>query len=163
MRSTQALPTDDRGLQVLFTKVGLAAIGLCVVVTLLFQTVIGLGTRLETYVLLALWIALPGMWLGWVLATQNKTRYFLANDAIEVQTKLLTGVRKELFRYDTILGLTVRQDFWGKRYDYGDITLDTPQLGKHIVLKYIARPNAQVESLKSAVAAHDNLRLRHRA
>jgi len=150
------LPTNRHALKVLIAKTGVVAIGTCIVVTLVFR-VIGIGIRIENVFLFAMWLLIPGMWIGWTLYMQSqwdKTTYTLTADSVIVAKRGWTSVVKQMYRYDSILSVTVRQDWAGTRHNYGDIQLEIPRLSKQVALRYISEPEKQVVELKALVAQH---------
>lgn len=154
--------TNITGLYVLFAKTGASVVGLCLVISVLFMQFIALGTRVEHYILLALWVLLPLMWAGWALALRakwDKTSYALTDDAIVLSTKQLGGGgRKQLYRYDAILSVSASSGLWGGRYNYGDIALDIPRLDRQVMLRHVANPEDVAEQIKSHVAHHGTKR-----
>lgn len=150
------LRTNDMSLRVGIATTGLAVLGICLLLTVIFRAVLGLGTNIERYVLLALWILLPGMWiLGSVMARRRwgKTSYKLTNDALVViQTSTFGGKSRQLYRYDSIIAVDVEQDAWGSRHGYGDIYLEIPRLHKRVVLKAVMEPEKQTRELKARIA-----------
>lgn len=154
------LHTNIKGLYVLFVKTSVGVVGVCILTTVLFQRFIALGTRLEQYVLLALWVLLPVTWIVWALMTRakwSKTSYVLTRDAIAVQVKRLGGgVHSDLYRYDAIISVSVRAGVWGGLYGYGDVHIAIPQIHKTIVLRFINQPDTLATKIKAHVAAYNH-------
>lgn len=156
------LRTNIMGLNVVIAKTGIAVLLICVFVTVIFRTVLGLGLNIERYILWALWVLLPGMWLiGSMIARDKwrKTSYKLTDDALVVSRgNMMGGGNRQMYRYDAIIAVDVKQDIWGSRYGYGDVYLEIPRLGRHVVLRAIAEPNEQTKALKSNVARQSQAR-----
>lgn len=150
------LRTSDIGLRVRVATTGVAVLGICLFMTVVFRGVLGLGTNFERYVLLALWILLPAMWLLGSIMAQNKwrkTTYKLTNDALVItQGSTFGGKSRQLYRYDSIIAVDVEQDAWGSRNGYGDIYLDIPRLGRRVVLRGVMEPEKQTKALKARIA-----------
>lgn len=150
------LRTNDMGLRVRIATAGVAVLGICLFMTIVFRDVLGLGTNIERYVLLALWVLLPAMWLiGSAMARSKwgKTTYKLTDDSLVViQGNGFGGKSRQLYRYDSIISVDIEQDAWGTRHGYGDIYLQIPRLDKQIVLRGVMEPEKQTKALKARIA-----------
>lgn len=147
------LSTNDNAVKVMIVKAGLVVLCTCILITLLFKTVLGLGLNVERYVLWSLWIILPGAWvLGSMIADDKsrKTAYVLADDALIIRSRGLFGPRSQrMYRYDVIAAVEVKQNSWGNRYNYGDIYLDVPRLHCTVILRAVSHPEEQALQIKA--------------
>lgn len=150
----EVIPTNTAGI---FVKIVLNAVGVVlfgVMVTVLFKTVLGFGTRVESLVLWLLWICLPLLWLVWswlLVATQRKTTYKLAQDSIVVRKEGLFGATEQYYRYDSILTVEARRDLiLGE--DYGSIILKVHRLPLPATLDNIHGPKEYAQRIKQLVA-----------
>jgi hypothetical protein len=157
MKSTQ-LRTNIVGLNVSIAKAGMVTLATCVVVTVTFRSVIGLGLNIERYLIWALWVLLPGMWVIGSMIRRDKWRkssYMLTDDALVVSSgNMLGGGNRQMYRYDAIISVNIRQGALGNRYGYGDVSLEIPRLGRDVVLQGIADPHMQIKELKSRISQH---------
>lgn len=143
-------------LNVTIAKAGVSVLLICILVTVIFRSVLGLGLNIERYLLWALWVLLPGMWvIGSMLARDKwrKTSYKLTDDALVISRGgMMGGGNRQMYRYDAIIAIDVKQDMWGSRFGYGDVYVEIPRLGRHIVLRAVTEPNQQTKALKANVA-----------
>lgn len=150
------LQTNIAGLNIAIAKAGLFVLFVCVVVTLAFRSVIGLGLSIEKYLLWALWVLLPGMWvIGSMIARDkwHKSSYTLTEDAVVVaKGNMMGGGSRQMYRYDAIIAVDVRQDVWGSRFGYGDVSLEIPRLDRRVILRSVSSPHEQTKQLKARVA-----------
>ena len=126
-----------------------------VLVTILFKTALGFGTRIESLVLWLLWICLPILWGIWswsLLLAQRKTTYKLAQDSIVARRKGLFGITEQYYRYDTVLAVEARQDLLTGG-QYGSIVLKVHRLQLPAKLENIERPDEYARRIKQLVAA----------
>lgn len=156
------LRTDLRALRVGTVKAGLIVLFTCVLITIVFRAFLGLGLNVERYLLWSMWVLLPGMWVIGSMIIRDKwrkTTYQLTNDALVIHKGSLGGgSNQQMYRYDAIIAVNVKQDFWGSKYGYGDVYLEIPRLGQHIQLRGICEPDKQAQALKANVARQGNAR-----
>ncbi len=160
--SSKELQTNIKGLNVVVAKSGASVLIICVLVTVIFRSVLSLGLNIERYVLWGLWVLLPGMWvIGSMIARDKwrKSSYKLTDDALVIsQGNMMGGANRQMYRYDAIIAVNIKQDVWGSRFDYGDIYIKIPRLGRDVVLRAVANPNEQIKPLKALVNQHSNTR-----
>ncbi len=152
----QSLQITDRGLSLRIVQSGAFVFLICAFVSILFLAVLGLQTRTERVVLLGLWAALLLMWAGgsamaWV--KRGKEQYFLMPEAVVVSRQGFMHGQEELFRYDSILSVRVKQTMFGKRHGYGDIILSIPRLHGQVVLRDVLQPQQCAVEIKKHIGS----------
>jgi uncharacterized membrane protein YdbT with pleckstrin-like domain len=149
------LRTNPVALNVGIAKAGLWVLVTCALITVLFRTVIGIGSNVESYLLWALWVLLPGMWvIGSMIARDKwrKSSYSLTKDAVVVtKGNMVGGKSRQMYRYDAIIAVDVEQDLWGSRFGFGDVHLEIPRLGRRVILRAVNNPHEQTKQLKARV------------
>lgn len=154
------IPISYDGFKSQVILIGLAVVGICLLVTILFKTVVGFGSHFETVLLVLLWIILPMLWLVWsaVYYTKlHKTRYTLTDDSLVIQKSQLLGTVTKHYRYDSILKVEAFQSFLDKNTNHGQVRLSVPRLNNPVILNYVEDPASQAKHIKRHVgryAAH---------
>jgi hypothetical protein len=75
--------------------------------------------------------------------------YKLAPDAIIVnQGDGFLSTTQEVYLYESIISANLNQDYFGKKYNYGDIELMIPKLKSKIVLRALSDPEEQLRELQ---------------
>lgn len=150
-RSEEIIPTCSDGLD---TRIALNAAFTAlfgVGVTILFNTALGFGTRVETLILWILWICLPLLWgiSTWVIkSAQKKTTYTLASDSLVVRKVGLFGIREQYYRYDFIVAVAVRRAGLFTRADYGTISLHMQRQPASVQLDFVKNPEHYAQQIR---------------
>lgn len=130
-----------------------SAIAVALIAAILMRILVDLA--FGAYLLSGFFTFVTVMLLAWVaILIRNKkwhdTKYILGQDAILVtRPNGLTGVTQDVYLYESILSISFRQDFFGKKYGYGDIDITIPKLGKTLVLEGVVEPAKQLPHLKA--------------
>lgn len=142
------------GLRVQIIGSGIFILFICIVVSVLFASVLGMNTRIERFVLTLMWISLPLCWVGGSLLLLKKWRksgYFYTKDSLIVRKATLFGSIDEMYRFDSMLSVQVRQGPIDKKGSYGTVVINIPKLGKDVVLHYVKNPQDQALKLKNHI------------
>ncbi len=154
MKSVTLVRSQER-LKVLIIASGVAAIVTALVFSWLLSAALSWAPRTEHFLRLVGWLGMGTVWvvqsvLSWMV--WRSTTYKITPEAITVQAKSgLLGSAKTMYRYESILSVSVDQSFWGKRRGYGCIKLNVPKLDNDIVLKDVDHPSAQLAELQSRI------------
>lgn len=159
-RDQDKIITSHKGIQTYVISAGVVTLLICLGVTWLVvrapsQT--GIGTLL----LGLTWIGLPIVWLisAWLAYLRDKKKgYFLTDDALIVRGGGLASVHEELYRYDSMLAVSVNQGLVGKSGGYGTISITIPKLDTPVVLRYVMNPEAQAMKLKARISGQGSRR-----
>ena len=147
------------GLRLQIIGTGVFILIVCIVVSLLFSFILGANTRIERFILLLMWILLPLCWVGGSLLLWNKwekSGYFYTKDSLIVRKATLFGRVDEMYRFDSMLSVQVRQGPLDKKGSYGTIVINVPKLGKDIILQYVKDPQDQALKLKNHIGKFDS-------
>lgn len=117
------------------------------------------GTRAITFLLVLLLTAIATMifYGKWQANT-----YVLRDEGIVVTWGFGDlSRRQKLYLYESIISVSINQEYFGKKYHYGDIHVTIPKLDRKLILKDISHPNQQMKALelfiKSKANAHNVL------
>lgn len=128
---------------------------LCAFVTLLLLAILPLGTRVERFLLISIWVTLPLFWAigsAALLNRERKTKYTLGTQTLIVRKGSLLGSSTEsMYRYDSMLSVESRQTRLGNKYNYGTIFITVPRLENAVQLKGIQNPHDYAKKIKEAV------------
>lgn len=135
-------------------KFGLILV-VCVLPTLFFWNFNEFGLRLPRILLGILWVSMLGMWLLWLWLTKrkwDKSYYALSDDSLIIHKAGLFGVKQKMYRFDSILSVSVHSGPLGSRNNYGSIHIEIPRAVETVILQYVVDPEEQAEAIKSAIA-----------
>lgn len=132
----------------------------CAVLTAILAAIIMrfiMSMAIGTYLLSGLFTFVIVMLFAWTaILIRNKkwenTKYLLGQDSIIVtRPSGMFGVTQDVYLYESILSISFQQDYFGKKYGYGDIDISIPKLGKTLVLKSVVEPSKQLPHLKAQI------------
>jgi hypothetical protein len=125
----------------------LAAIIMRLIINMAIGTYLLSGVFTFVIVMFFAWAAIQTRSNKW-----HKTKYLLGQDSIIVtQPNGMFGVTQDVYLYESILSISFQQDYFGKKYGYGDIDISIPKLGKTLVLKSVVEPSKQLPHLKAQI------------
>lgn len=81
----------------------------------------------------------------------KNVRYFITDSAIMVSSGS-SSFREDVYRFDSIISASIRQNKRSKKLGYGDIILRGPHLHHEIVLQDISEPAQLVDSIHQKLA-----------
>ena len=157
MATTQLrrIEASSQGLRIQIIAAGVFLLAVCRLVPRLCWFAFGLDPELGRLVLWCMWISLPllwaaGSWLAW--AKWQKGGYFMTEDALIIRKSTLTGTVDDMYRFDSMISVQVRQGPLGKQSGYGTITISVPKLSKDLVLQHVSNPQNLALELKASVS-----------
>lgn len=118
------------------------------------------------------WFFIAGTWLmlffGWGYTAirskirWDKVRYEITPESIIIYEKAgKLGGSKTIYRYESIISVRMTQDYFGKRYGFGDVHIVIPKLDKELILKDIEQPDSQLRSLQANIEARGSTAATH--
>lgn len=137
-------------------KFGLALL-ICLLPTLFFWNFNEFGLRLPRILLSLLWVSMIGLWLVWFVLTKrkwDKSYYALSDDSLIIHKSGALGSKQKMYRFDSILSVSVQRGPLGSRRNYGSIHVEIPRAVETVILQYVVNPEEQAEAIKSAIAHH---------
>ncbi|MEK7594115.1 MAG: hypothetical protein AAB436_00560 [Patescibacteria group bacterium] len=145
-RSDRAFHLEARWIWASATTVALiAAILMRVFINLAFGTYILGGLMTFIIVMMIAWTAILIRSKKW-----HDTKYLLGQDALLItRPNGLMGITQDVYLYESILSISFRQDYFGKKYGYGDIDIAIPKLNSTLVLANVIEPSLQVPYFKA--------------
>lgn len=150
------LKRSDTGLKMIIISTGIAALVLAFICTVITLIVVQSNTA-TMLLLLIVWIGLAVAWLGqavYLWVTWRTEAYQLNEKSIIVQKKRgILGSEQSIYRYESILSVNLRQSYLGKKYHYGDITIEMPKAPEPVVLRHVDHPSEQLKELQGRVSA----------
>jgi membrane protein YdbS with pleckstrin-like domain len=123
----------------------IAAIVMRLFISMAFNTYLFSGLITFVVVVLLAWVAILIRSKKW-----NNTKYLLGPDALMIsRPDGLFGVVQDVYLYESILSISFKQDYFGKKYGYGDIDVTIPKLKSTLVLTSVVEPSTQLPFLKA--------------
>lgn len=152
---TRELERSERAFNIETRWILGSAIAVALIAALLMRILVDLA--FGAYLLSGLFTFLIVMSFAWLaIIIRNKmwkdTKYFLGQDAILVTRPrgfIGSGVTQDVYLYESILSLSFQQDYFGKKYGYGDINISIPKLKETLVLKSVVEPSQQLPHIKA--------------
>lgn len=87
----------------------------------------------------------------WALKkTWASTKYYLTKDCLVVKNGY-KSTREDIFRYDTITTVSVKQKTLEKQRGYGKILVNVPEQQSPVILKDISNPTEAASSLQNNI------------
>jgi hypothetical protein len=143
---------------------GLFGIALVIIGLLLTQLLLGWATIISRVLSVGLVIVVPLFWAVSSLLLMkkwNKTFFEYDNSSLSVHTlHFFGGNDVTMYRYESIMSVSLRQDRRGARYDYGDIIINIPRSDAPIVLRHVDAPEQHVRAIKAHIQANSTVTLK---
>lgn len=87
----------------------------------------------------------------WILKkTWSATKYYLTDDCLVVSSSFKT-MREDIFRYDTISTVSVKQKALEKQRGYGKILVNVPDRQLPVILKDVNKPTEVASKLQNNI------------
>ena len=82
--------------------------------------------------------------------------YELRSEGIVVNTGFGNFSRKQkLYLYESIISVSFNQDYFGKKYGYGNVHVTIPKLEKKLILEDIEKPDQNLSALQIHIKGRD--------
>lgn len=127
----------------------------------LFKIVVGgyNGSRIITFLLV---MVLTGIASMIFYGKWQANHYLLRAEGIVVTWGFGDFSRKQkLYLYESIISVSINQNYFGKKYGYGDIHVTIPKLDRKLILRDITEPTKQLrlfeQQIESKSGAHKTL------
>lgn len=150
---TRELQRSERAFRIESRWILGSAIAVALIAALLMRILVDMA--FGAYLLSGLFTFLTVMGIAWIaILIRNKkwrdTRYLLGPDAIIVtRPNGIMGVTQDVYLYESILSISFQQDYFGKKYGYGDIDISIPKLNQTLVLRSVVEPAQQLPHIKA--------------
>ncbi len=142
---------SSNGLKPKFLAGALILFCLCILITFLFKSILGFGTRIEAIMIYLVWLCSPLFWTLWV-ATEYRTfknsKYYLTSDSLIISKRNWRSQTKKYFRFDTIKSVTVSTNNFLNNSSNGTIILTFLDSPKVLTLRQIKNPDKYVKDIK---------------
>lgn len=96
----------------------------------------------------------------WGLATLimvikwRATEYVVHPEFVQVErSKTLTQTQTTMYRYESMVSVSINQGFYAKEKSYGDIKLKIPKIDKDVVLKDVNNPEKTLHDIQIRINA----------
>ena len=82
------------------------------------------------------------------------TEYMVHPEYIQVErSKTLTQTQTTMYRYESMVSVSINQGFFAKEKSYGDIKLKIPKLDNDVVLKDVNNPSGVLQDIQHRINA----------
>lgn len=82
----------------------------------------------------------------------QSVHYLLSPEGIVVTDSVgMLGKKQKIYLYESIITASVNQNFFGRKYGYGDIHLTIPKLEKKLMLKDLDQPASALTDLQARI------------
>jgi uncharacterized membrane protein YdbT with pleckstrin-like domain len=101
-----------------------------------------------------------GLFFAWAISAYfvtkwwNNSSYSITDESLIVSTSrpgIFGTSESSVYRYESIASISVKQDYFGKKYNYGDIVVNMPKV-EDVVLRDVANPKEELIKLKKIIA-----------
>lgn len=155
---TLPITRSPKGLQSIILSSGIFALIVILVCFWLLNTLFSWAPNTESLLKLLTVLFLGGTWIvysTYLALNWSNLQYQIGPDSIIVQKKQgLSGITKTLYRYESIVKVTMRQGHFAKKNNYGDIVMAMPKVEEDIVLKDIDNPLEQLSLIQKKISKH---------
>lgn len=149
------LPKSQKALHVEITLIAIAttltAILSGLIIGAFFKFMIGSfnGSRILTFLIV---LGIGGIAAMIYYAKWQAQTYILRHEGIVVSNGLGNFSRKQkLFLYESIISVSFNQNYFGKKYGYGNLHITIPKLDQKLILKDVVEPDEQLPLLQQHI------------
>lgn len=145
------IPRTSAGIKRKAIMGGILLIILAIFVTIIFNTIIGMGLRIEKLIVYILWLSLPIFWTCWVILEYKsitKTKYFLTADSLVISKQGWFGSTKKYHRFDAIKSVTTKENKLFSDTVSGSILINFTNSLDTLSLTSIVKPRKYVLEIK---------------
>lgn len=154
--ASKVLTKSTKKLELIILTTGIATIFLMVFSMAMVNLLLTWAVRTEGFLSLLILVGLPLLWLAQSVGMYIAWNQFSAtadNSAIKVKRKGKWGASSStVYRYESIVTVELRQTYFGKKYNYGDIVLTIPKLEYPIILHNIDSPKKSMLLIQEKIA-----------
>lgn len=154
--SRVVLKKNKEAIKMQIVTVGMLAMVVCILVSVFFSVLDALSSNVVTYILVSLWALSLVSWIIWAFVIYKRfsgIKYVLGENSVIIEKKGLFGRERNLYRYDSIQGISTRVNFLGSRHGFGSIILDIPHSPKQVILSNIEDVDNIASSIKHEVVS----------
>ncbi len=153
----EAIPItrSPKGLQSIILSSGIFTILVILLSFVILNIILSWAPSTESTLKVLIILFLGGTWILYSILLSlkwNSTKYYIGKHAIVVTNSRLGGRTKTMYRYESIVKVTMEQGYLGKRNGYGDIIMAMPKVEEDIVLKDIDNPVAQLAEIQDKIS-----------
>ena len=156
---SRELPKSVMAFKVRLTFIAVVSIIVAILAALVFGALFKLalggynGTRALTFLAV---LFLAGVAAMIYYGRWQANTYELRSEGIVVNTGFGNFSRKQkLYLYESIISVSFNQDYFGKKYGYGNVHVTIPKLEQKLILEDIERPDQTMPALKMHIKDRD--------
>lgn len=127
-------------------------LGSAIALQLIISMALSWAPVTEKVMSVLVWLTLPVLALVLYITIRIdwKSRYYeISDEAIVIHKKLgLFGNTESVYRYESMISIRMEQNYFGKKWGYGDIRITIPKLEKQVVLRNISNPSQHLAEIQ---------------
>jgi uncharacterized membrane protein YdbT with pleckstrin-like domain len=98
------------------------------------------------------WVVLLSLWIWYSITSwlgRTKENYYLGPEALYVQSKTgIFGRSEAAYNYEQVASVHVTESFWGKRFNYGDVSVLLKEGNHQLLLRQVDHPSEVVSTIR---------------